>query len=91
MTNDRYWNSELQRWVYPDDNVDGAPFWERKYLEKAVELDALRMAVEDLSDWYLQKDACSPGNVTTTLGVANDLQSVLHDPGTFQCRANDDK
>jgi hypothetical protein len=87
---DRYWNSELSRWVYPTDDVDDPAFWERKYLEAAVELDALKMAVEDLSDWYLQKDACLPGGTTCTLGIANDLQSLLHNPDTFQCGVNDD-
>lgn len=80
---DRYWNSELSRWIYPTNDSDSPEYWERRYLEVVVRLDALRMAIEDLSDWYLQKDAVAPASVTSTLGIANDLQSLLHDPSDY--------
>lgn len=71
--------------------IDPVDTWWSEQLDAATAArDHLRSAIEDLSDWYLQKDACSPGSVTSTLGVANDLQSLLHDPSTFQGGVNDD-
>ena len=62
----------------------------RRVLWNADVDDGLRRAIEDLSNWYLEKDACSAGSVTATLDIANDLQSLLHDPDTFQRGVNDD-